>query len=82
MSKTLVANHLKRAKKDISSMIDMLNNNNNCIDIIMKSKDAQLEIESARRIIIDGYLEKCATELLRNNKQENIHELIKVFTYR
>ena len=82
MSKTLVANHLVRAKKDISIMLDMLNNGSNCIEVIMKSKEAQLEIESAKRIIIDSYLEKCATEWLGNNKQENIDELIKVFNYR
>ncbi len=82
MNKTLVANHLKRAEKNISTMIDMLNNNDNCIYVLMKSKEAQLEIGSARRIIIDGYLEKCASEWIRNNKQKNIDELIKVFNYR
>ncbi len=82
MSKKIITNHLIRAKKDISVMIDMLNNDSNCIDVIMKSKEAQLEIESAKRIIIDSYLEKCAKDWIHNNKQENIDELIKVFNYR
>lgn len=82
MSKTVVANHLKKAEKNILIMMDMLNNNDNCINVLLKSKEAQLEIESARRILIDGYLEKCVSEWLRSNKQENIDELIKVFNYR
>lgn len=73
--------HLKNASNELSDMLAMVNSNANCIDMIRKSKDAQFEIKAARTIILESYMEKCTTDLIKYKKQEKLKEIVKLFAY-
>lgn len=82
MRNTTAIQHLKKASTDLSYMLIMINNNVNCIDVIKKSKNAQLEIKAARAIILESYMEKSITGLIKYKKQEKLEEIMKLFRYR
>jgi DNA-binding FrmR family transcriptional regulator len=82
MRNIIVAQHLKRASNNVTDMISMISENSDCIDVLRKSKEVQREIEIARKLLLESYMKRCATDLIRNNKQEKLEEIVKLFRYR
>lgn len=74
--------HLKKAYKNISDMLEMINHNDNYLDILTKSKEAQLEIKTAKSILLVNYLKKCTKDFVTQNNTGKIPEIMKVFKYR
>ncbi len=82
MRNIFVAQHLKKASNNVTDMISMISENSDCIDVLRKSKEAQREIRIARRHLLESYMKRCATNLIRDNKHEKLEEIVKLFRYR
>lgn len=80
--KNIAVWHLKKAYKNISDMLEMINNEENYLDILTKSKETQLEIKTAKSILLINYLKKCTKDFVTHRNNNRIPEIMKVFKYR
>lgn len=74
--------HLHEASNCISRMISMLEHDSDCVDIIIRSKEAQLQIHLSKKLLLENYFQKCLTEYYQGNHEEKLSEVIRVFSYR
>lgn len=71
---------LKRVEFSIHRVIVMMENRENCFNIIRESGIAQDALKRASRRILFYHLERCFRELLRGKKdKENCQEIMRIF---
>ena len=70
---------LKRAQGQVSGIGRMLDDNRPCMDILVQVTAAQEALRGFSRVMVLNYLEKCATDALREGRQEGVYDdLMKV----
>ena len=70
---------LKRLQGQISGVERMLEDNRACMEILTQVSAAQEALRGVSRVMTLNYLEKCATDALRNGRQDEVYDdLMKV----
>ena len=77
--KTELRKRLKRVQGQVSGIGRMLDDNRPCMDILVQITAAQEAIRGFSRVMVLNYLEKCATDALKEGRQEEVYDdLMKV----
>lgn len=80
--KKQIITRLKHAKREISSMIIKLEENESCIDIIMLSKNVQKTLREVDSILVHDHLNKSLNKFIETNlSDEYLKEVMKGVKY-
>ena len=71
-------NNLKTAKGQIEGIIKMINDDRYCIDISNQIEASISILKKANFQILEGHLNNCIKNDLKDNSQEKIDEILKV----
>lgn len=78
MNKTL--HRLKIARGHLDKVIQMVETDQYCIDILTQSQAVQSSLREVDAIILEGHLKTCVTDAIKGDKKDQaIAEVIKVF---
>lgn len=70
---------LKRLQGQVAGVERMLNDNRACMDILTQVSAAHEALRGFSRVMVLNYLERCATEALREGRQHDVYDdLMKV----
>lgn len=70
---------LKRLRGQVAGVERMLDENRPCMDILTQVSATQEALRGFSRIMVLNYLEKCATEALKEGRQREVYDdLMKV----
>lgn len=73
-----IINRLKRAEGHLRSVVDMLENQNPCLDIAQQLHAVQNAITNAKRELIHDHLDHCLND---GNNQVELNELREIAKY-
>ena len=73
-----IINRLKRAEGHLRSVVDMLENQNPCLDIAQQLHAVQTAITNAKRELIHDHLDHCLDD---GNNQVGLNELREIAKY-
>ena len=73
-----IINRLKRAEGHLRSVVDMLENQNPCLDIAQQLHAVQNAITNAKRELIHDHLDHCLDD---GNNQVDLNELREIAKY-
>ena len=70
---------LKRLQGQVAGVERMLNDNRPCMDILTQVSAAHEALRGFSRVMVLNYLERCATDALKDGRQEDVYDdLMKV----
>ena len=70
---------LKRLQGQVAGVERMLNANRPCMDILTQVSAAHEALRGFSRVMVLNYLERCATDALKDGRQEDVYDdLMKV----
>lgn len=70
---------LKRLRGQVAGVERMLDENRPCMDILTQVSAAQEALRGFSRVMVLNYLERCATEALKQGRQRQVYDdLMKV----
>jgi len=70
---------LKRLRGQVAGVERMLDENRPCMDILTQVSAAQEALRGFSRVMVLNYLEKCATDALKQGRQREVYDdLMKV----
>lgn len=70
---------LKRLKGQVTGVERMLDQNRACMEILAQVSATQEALRGFSRVMVLNYLEKCATEALKEGRPDNVYDdLMKV----
>jgi DNA-binding FrmR family transcriptional regulator len=70
---------LRQSHGTVATVIDMVCNDNYCIDVIQQIDSTIGMLKTARYLLLEGHLNGCLDTKLKADKQKTIQELLKVF---
>lgn len=70
---------VKQAQGTMSKVLQMMESNMYCPDIIQQTDSVIGLLRSAKCELLAGHLDTCVTKKLRENKNQAIRELIKIY---
>ena len=77
--KAVLRKRLKRVQGQVSGIGRMLDENRACTDILVQVTAAQEALRGFSRVMVLNYLEKCATDALKEGRQDDVYDdLMKV----
>lgn len=75
-----ILHRLKIAKGHLQKVIQMVEEDKYCIDVIHQSQAIQRGLQEADSVVLEHHLKTCAAEAIRKGRQdEAVVELMKVF---
>lgn len=75
-----ILHRLKIAQGHLKKVINMVEGDEYCIDVIHQSQAVQRALEESDSLVLENHLQTCAAEAIKKGKQEDaIKELMKVF---
>lgn len=75
-----ILHRLKIAKGHLTKVIQMVEEDKYCIDVIHQSQAVQRGLQEADSLVLENHLKTCAAEAIRKGRQdEAVAELMKVF---
>lgn len=75
-----VLHRLKIAKGHLAKVIEMVEEDKYCIDVLHQSQAVQKAIKESDNIILENHLKTCASDAIKNGrKDEAITEIMNVF---
>lgn len=75
-----ILHRLKIAQGHLKKVIQMVEDDQYCIDVIHQSQAVQRALEETDSVILENHLKTCASEAIKKGKdKEAIAELINVF---
>lgn len=75
-----ILHRLKIAKGHLTKVIQMVGEDQYCIDVIHQSQAVQRALSEADSLVLENHLKTCAAEAIRKGRQnEAVAELMKVF---
>lgn len=78
-----ILHRFKIASGHLKKVIQMMENDEYCIDIIHQSQAVQQALEEANNLILENHLKTCAADAIREGKQEEaVKEVMNVFKRR
>lgn len=76
-----VLHRLKIARGHIDKVIDMVEKDEYCIDILTQSKAVRSQLTSADKLLLQNHLQTCVVEdIKRGNTKKTVEEVLKVFS--
>ncbi|HEX7042044.1 MAG TPA: metal-sensing transcriptional repressor [Patescibacteria group bacterium] len=74
-----VAKRLKIAKGQISKVLEMVENDNYCIDVIHQSRAVQHALREIDHLLLENHLQTCVVDFMKEGKQKKaIEEIMQV----
>jgi len=77
-----VSNLLKTARGQIDGILNMIENDRYCIDVMTQIMSTQAILKKVNSIILKGHMETCVNEAFESGsqeaKQEKIEEIVKL----
>lgn len=70
---------LKQAQGTLSKVLNMIEEDAYCPDIIQQVDSVSGFLRSTKRELLSGHLDTCALQKMRENKQQAIKELLKIY---
>lgn len=70
---------LKKAQSLINKIIEMMDNDDYCIDIIQQVDATKGLLDSTKKQLLEGHLYHCLEEKFSENKVKTVDELIKIY---
>ena len=75
-----ILHRLKIARGHLNKIIQMVENDSYCIDVLHQMQAVEGAISEAASIVLENHLKTCATDAIRKGKQEEaIKEIMNVF---
>ncbi len=75
-----IIHRLKIARGHLDKVINMVEEDAYCIDVIMQSKAVQAAIKEADNLLLENHLKKCVADAMKKSKKdEAITEVMNVF---
>lgn len=65
---------LRRLQGQVAGLERMLGENRACLDILTQVSAAQEALRGFSRVMVLNYLERCATEALKEGRQEEVYD--------
>ncbi len=79
-TKEQVLHRLKIAQGHLKKVLNMVENNEYCIDVIHQSQAVQAALKEANSLVLENHLKTCASDAIKNGRQkEAIIEIMNVF---
>lgn len=79
-TKERVLHRLQIAQGHLKKVINMVENNEYCIDVIHQSQAVQRALQETDSLILENHLKTCASDAIKNGRQkEAITEIMNVF---
>lgn len=70
---------IKQAQGMLAKVVEMIEKDEYCPNIIQQTDSACGFLKSAKRELLAGHLDTCAIKKMRDNKEEAIKELLKIY---
>lgn len=75
-----ISHRLKIARGHLEKVIEMVNHDEYCIDVLHQSRAVQEALKGADSAILENHLKTCAADAItKGNKEEAIQEIMEVF---
>lgn len=75
-----ILHRLKIAQGHLKKVIEMVENNDYCIDVIHQSQAVQAALKEADSLTLENHLKTCAAEAIKKGQQEKaVLEIMNVF---
>lgn len=75
-----ILHRLKIAQGHLKKVIEMVENNDYCIDVIHQSQAVQAALKESDSLTLENHLKTCAAEAIKKGKQkEAVAEIMNVF---
>ncbi len=75
-----ILHRFKIASGHLKKVIEMIEKDDYCIDIIHQSQAVQKALEEANNLILENHLKTCASDAIRGGRQEEaVAEVMNVF---
>ncbi len=75
-----ILHRLKIAQGHLKKVINMVEDDEYCIDVIHQSQAVQRALEESDSLVLENHLKTCAAEAIKSGKQdEAVAELMNVF---
>lgn len=79
VKKTKSLKSVKQAQGTMSKVIQMIEENRYCPEIIQQIDSVIGLLKTAKRELLAGHLDSCAVHQMKQNKKKAIDELLKIF---
>ncbi len=75
-----ILHRLKIAQGHLKKVLNMVENNEYCIDVIHQSQAVQRALEEADVLVLENHLKTCASDAIKKGREEEaIAEIMNVF---
>ena len=75
-----IIHRIKIARGRLDKVIEMVEQNEYCIDILHQSQAIQNALREIDTVMLENHLKSCVIEQIRNNKaEESVEEIMRVF---
>jgi DNA-binding FrmR family transcriptional regulator len=75
-----ILHRLKIARGHLDKVIEMVENNQYCINVLHQSSAVQAALKETNSVILENHLKTCVSDSIKNgNQEEAIKEVMEVF---
>ena len=78
-SKSSVLKRLKTIEGHLKKVIQMVENDVYCVDVLQQTSAVKNAIKSAEKVLLDNHLHSCVIKDVKKGKQKALNELLMLF---